>query len=359
MVICLMLATVASAEEQTLLLEPFPFGEVDSRQDDAASEYQIMTGRVSDSGSSFRAEGMVSVSGDRQLRVYEIPRRHSEDEIFVHFLSEVTRQNGQLLFQCEARNCGRSNNWANQVFDNRILYGRDRDQRYLAARITQGGESYLVDVYVVRRGNQRLYARVEQVRYDKVLALEGDAKLLSTQLSVKSSGEANADGSNRDAQPAAAAPVIKGDQQTRVPAAVEAAGIVFRAALDTAAALDGVTTLIVSAEDVQSSRRLDSRMGQWFAEIESLGLDSSDGRLLIGGFSDQPNYSDSRNMTAGARLGSLLATYLRRRYVNLSSVDDVSLGPWRSALQLPSDGQGDTRTTGLNYYVELIWLPSD
>jgi hypothetical protein len=100
-------------------------------------------------------------------------------------------------------------------------------------------------------------------------------------------------------------------------------------------------------------------MDQWFAEIESLGLDSSDGRLLIASFSDQPNYSQRRNMTAAAKLGSLLGIYLRRNYVDLSTVEDVALGQWRSALQVDPEGQGNTRTRGLNYFVELVWLPND
>ena len=343
-----------------LLVKPFPFSELESSNKDAQPEYVVMTGRVSDSSSGVRAVGAVRVSGERSVATYEIPQRHEEDEVFEHYLAEISRIDGLLLFKCEARNCGRSNDWANSVFDRRILYGRDRNQRYLAARTWDGDDSVLIMVYVIRRGNQRLYAHVEQVRYDRVLALEGDAKLLSTQLNARRrelpSMEAKGQAQGAKAPIAVAAP----DADIE-PAALEQIGRFDRIL----AAVGEVRTLVVTADGVRSSRTLDSRLEQWFAEITSLGFDSRHGRIIIGSFSSQPNLSADRNYREADKLGNLVRTYLRRRYVQLAEVESLTIGPWRTRLQNlnpaaagPEQGVLESEVGGLVSYVELVWLPA-
>ncbi|GAA3954884.1 DUF4892 domain-containing protein [Allohahella marinimesophila] len=341
---------------QDLLLSPFPFSELESSSEDNRPEYEVMTGRVSDSNSGLRAVGAVRVTGNRSIATYEIPRRHDEDEVFEHYMAEVSRLKGLLLFKCEARNCGRSNDWANTVFDRRILYGRDRNQRYLAARLWEGDDSYLVSVYVIRRGNQRLYAHVEQIRYDRVLALEGDAKLLSTQL--------NAQRGELPSPPVSEASAGDAGQAVPFPApAVDPEALADIQRFDELLKAAGdVRTLVVTADGVRSSRTFDSRLEQWFSEIASLGFDSRHGQIVIGSFSEQPNIDARRNYREAASLGSLVRTYLRRRYVQLEAVETLTIGPWRNQLQNLSSSSGlndvDSSTGGLVRYVELVWLPA-
>ncbi|MAM88982.1 MAG: hypothetical protein CME36_16900 [unclassified Hahellaceae] len=354
--ICLLVLMVFchSLWAKDLLLSPFPFSELESSSEDNKPEYEVMTGRVSDSNSGLRAVGAVRVSGNRVTATYEIPQRHDVDEVFEHYMAEVSRQSGLLLFKCEARNCGRSNDWANTVFDRRILYGRDRNQRYLAARLWEGDDSYLVTAYVIRRGNQRLYAHVEQIRYERVLALEGDAKLLSTQLNAR-----RGDLPSPETRP----PTAETERPTPLPITIDPEALVEIKRFDKLLKTAGdVRTLVVTAEGVQSSRTFDSRLEQWFAEVASLGFDSRSGRIIIGSFSEQPNIDAKRNYREAAKLGSLVRTYLRRRYVQLDEVEALTIGPWRDQLQnlapISDRSSVDAEVGGLVRYVELVWLPA-
>lgn len=96
-------------------------------------------------GDSRTFQGAVSV------RTYQLPRTLSLGKLEAHYAQLLS---GQLLYQCVGRDCGRSNEWANAIFSASILYGPDADQRYFAAQF--GDE--LVAVYLVRRGNRRIYA---------------------------------------------------------------------------------------------------------------------------------------------------------------------------------------------------------
>src|SRR5690606_6782186 len=62
---------------------------------------------------------------------------------------------------CVSRDCGRSSEWASDVFKIANLYGVDREQNYLAARLVRDGKPHYVVIYTVMRGNQRVYAQVD------------------------------------------------------------------------------------------------------------------------------------------------------------------------------------------------------
>ncbi len=92
------------------------------------------------------------------LRVtYQVPEGTPRQEVVAHYQQAL---GPQALFTCHGRDCGRSNDWANQVFGQAILYGPDADQFYIAA--DRGGE--LISVYVIERGNQRVYVHVEALQ---------------------------------------------------------------------------------------------------------------------------------------------------------------------------------------------------
>jgi hypothetical protein len=85
---------------------------------------------------------------------YRIPEGSSVAEVAAHFRAQPE---GGILYQCAGRECGRSNEWANAVFGKPILYGPDANQQYLAWE----SQERLVAVYVIQRGNKRVYAHVQ------------------------------------------------------------------------------------------------------------------------------------------------------------------------------------------------------
>lgn len=67
-----------------------------------------------------------------------------------------------MLFWCQARDCGESSLWANEVFGNAKLYGADEQQAYLLLRLAAPRDNTLVALYSITRGNRKAYLHVEQ-----------------------------------------------------------------------------------------------------------------------------------------------------------------------------------------------------
>ncbi|MCP6391037.1 DUF4892 domain-containing protein, partial [Klebsiella pneumoniae] len=72
----------------------------------------------------------------------------------------LQKQDAQLLFWCQARDCGESSLWANEVFGNAKLYGADDQQAYLLLRLAAPENDTLVALYSITRGNRRAYLHV-------------------------------------------------------------------------------------------------------------------------------------------------------------------------------------------------------
>lgn len=70
------------------------------------------------------------------------------------------------LFDCEGRSCGPSNDFANQVFEQSILYGRDSSQLYWVgfeeSKSDRGADTVWV-LYTTTRSNKRVYAYLEKI----------------------------------------------------------------------------------------------------------------------------------------------------------------------------------------------------
>ena len=135
-----------------------------------------------------RFDGQVSGRGDVTAITYQLPVEHSADEAFTAAREALQQQGAQLLFWCQARDCGESSLWANEVFGNAKLYGADNGQSYLLLRLAAPADNTLVALYGITRGNRRAFLHVEQFQSSTPLGdlLPTSATLLRE---LKSTGE--------------------------------------------------------------------------------------------------------------------------------------------------------------------------
>jgi hypothetical protein len=135
-----------------------------------------------------RFDGQVSARGNATSVTYELPPEHSATQAFTDAREALQKQGAQLLFWCQARDCGESSLWANEVFGNAKLYGADNEQAYLLLRLAAPKDDTLVALYSITRGNRKAYLHVEQ--FDAAAAL-GDLLPTSATLlrELKSTGE--------------------------------------------------------------------------------------------------------------------------------------------------------------------------
>jgi hypothetical protein len=133
-----------------------------SRADGEVTNYNFVLGAVERTGGAMRAKRSVRLAGRVDRATFEIPAGISTDEVLEHYRTQLAEHDYRVLFECRARDCGKSTVWANSVFGQSSLYGPDRYQRYLAARQQlDGDDERLVAIYVTQRGNRKVYAHVE------------------------------------------------------------------------------------------------------------------------------------------------------------------------------------------------------
>ncbi|SEI13998.1 protein of unknown function [Pseudomonas asplenii] len=109
-----------------------------------------------------RSEGQVTARGQMTSVTYELPPEHSANEAFTAAREALQREGAQLLFWCQARDCGENSLWANEVFGNPLLSGADDQQAYLLLRLAAPQDDSLMALYSITRGNRRAYLHVEQ-----------------------------------------------------------------------------------------------------------------------------------------------------------------------------------------------------
>jgi hypothetical protein len=135
-----------------------------------------------------RFDGQVSARGNVTSVTYELPPEHSSIEAFTAAREVLQQQDAGLLFWCQARDCGESSLWANEVFGNAKLYGADDQQAYLLLRLAAPRDNTLIALYSITRGNRKAYLHVEQFEASAPLGelLPTSATLLRE---LKSTGE--------------------------------------------------------------------------------------------------------------------------------------------------------------------------
>ena len=140
-------------------------------RDDSLKRREYALGRVDRTRRDVRVEHEVRASATREWATYEMPSGTSTEDVIRHYLTVL---DVEPLFSCRGRDCGRSNLWANQIFKRAILYGPDANQFYFAGEL----EDALVALYVIERGNKRIYAHLEVLQPDRDVALSRNDEAL-------------------------------------------------------------------------------------------------------------------------------------------------------------------------------------
>lgn len=179
-------ADVAGSQDFPNLPRPADAEIVDYKP--ATSQERIFPlGSIRKISGQLRFDGQVASRGTSRSVTYQLPPERSADEAFTAAREAFQQQGAQLLFWCQARDCGESSLWANEVFGNARLYGADNGQAYLLLRMAPDSDT-LVALYSITRGNRRAMLHVEEFQADAPLGelLPTSATLLRE---LKSSGD--------------------------------------------------------------------------------------------------------------------------------------------------------------------------
>jgi hypothetical protein len=169
-------AETPSAAEQLLLdLDSFPHARRVDTSRQQVVDYEVGLGAMQKHLGDWQFKRSQRLDGERLRFSWQIVDGFSSAEVFDGLTDRVAQLPGsELLFECEGRACGNGARWANQVFSQRVLYGRAEAQRYRAYRIT-GDTIYYLLAYASARTSDRQYLHAE------VLTLASDSQGSSEQ----------------------------------------------------------------------------------------------------------------------------------------------------------------------------------
>lgn len=161
--LCVLLTSIAvSADERSeAVIEPFPRAELVQKRELNDADHGVVLGNIRRINNQLRAEREVRAVGDLLRLTWRIPDGHSAADAFQHAKQQLLDQPHTMLYFCEARECGNSSLWANQVFGFSRLYGPEDNQAYVAIRL-DGEPQRFVSLYSITRGNRHVYLHVDQ-----------------------------------------------------------------------------------------------------------------------------------------------------------------------------------------------------
>ncbi len=177
LVTALVLIIITPVAMATGLDEPpaaFPQSSLDSSQAIQSSGHLVLFSPVREIRGEIRSEVMARLPVTGQGQLFEISRDSSRAAAREHYLRAVQTRGGQLLYECSGMACGRSNVWANQIFQQPGLLGRDNSQDYFVSAVAdEEGRRWLTLIYTVTRGNLREYVWVEHLEVDAGAEIPG------------------------------------------------------------------------------------------------------------------------------------------------------------------------------------------
>jgi len=150
--LALLLAPVANG------LERYPGAILEAElREEAVVSHRIVLGSLQKINNVLEPELYEFVRGQRHSETYYLAGERRVGAV-IRFYAEQLAETADILFQCEGRDCGSSNYWANRVFDSPILYGPEQFQRYLIGRDLVSGN--YIAVYVGQRGTRKIYVHI-------------------------------------------------------------------------------------------------------------------------------------------------------------------------------------------------------
>ncbi|WP_421864141.1 DUF4892 domain-containing protein [Motiliproteus sp.] len=156
-------ATDVSGSSDLSLVQRYPNSWVVDYSQATVPEYRLATGKMKKINGVISPQSAQYLSGRLTRLTYRLPSGRSSHEAFRHFSAEFKNLGAEVLYRCEGRNCGDSDQWANYQFGIQRLYGIDREQYYQALRFEAEPGPLHLAFYTVKRGNKRVYVQLDLV----------------------------------------------------------------------------------------------------------------------------------------------------------------------------------------------------
>lgn len=151
------------AEDLRATLSAYSHAQLVESEQGAVVDYELGLDALQKRLGQWGFDKSVRVSGNRVASTYQIQDGFSASELADELESAVKARGYTVLFSCLGRDCGRAVQWANRVFQQRLLYGQENEQRYWIA-FKEGESDVRVRLaYASFRTEARQYLHIEEL----------------------------------------------------------------------------------------------------------------------------------------------------------------------------------------------------
>jgi hypothetical protein len=162
----LLLLAPAFAQVDGLPIELYEHALVHHSEPTFQTEYEIGLGALQKVGGRWRFKASERVVGELSRTTWQVDEAYTAKEAFNWYRGEIEAM-AEPLFLCSGRDCGRSAQWADRVFQQRVLYGHDDRQLYGAWRGQVDGQLVTWVLYGVDRGSRRHYIHLDVLMHSQ------------------------------------------------------------------------------------------------------------------------------------------------------------------------------------------------
>lgn len=145
-------------------LQPLSRAEMLDQQSSKNVEYRLVLSELKRIEATTVGENERFVNGDLKRELWQLSSSHELSDVIAHYRQQLG--DVQTLYQCSGLDCGSSNFWANKIFMNAKLYGRDAKQDYavlLKPAANKNTSNTVYVIYAVQRSKQKTYFNIDVI----------------------------------------------------------------------------------------------------------------------------------------------------------------------------------------------------
>jgi len=159
-------SVAASSAPEALLqtINEYPHARQIALSQSEVIDHEIGLGAIQKVRGKWQFKHSERLSGNLLSYTWQIVDGFTSAEVMDELLGSLVEEEGaNELFTCDGRACGQGVQWANRVFHQRMLYGREDMQHYRVYAL-QAESGYRLAVYSAARTADRQYLHAELLR---------------------------------------------------------------------------------------------------------------------------------------------------------------------------------------------------
>lgn len=155
------------------VLEGYAGARLQDEQSRPGVSYRLVLSELKRSQATTFGEHELRVKGDLTRRVWALPEHIPLEDVTQFFSEQLS--GAETLYACDGLDCGSSHFWANEIFSNSRLVGRDPQQQYRVFKQpdAQGGTRVFV-LYVVQRATRQVLVNLDELTTRDAVTVERD-----------------------------------------------------------------------------------------------------------------------------------------------------------------------------------------